>query len=241
MRTVCTTQKTAEWFDARLGKATASAVHRLMGKKGPAERQKYMLEVARELINGSSVEHYVSKAMDIGSEFEGDARRAYFLRTGNDPKLTGFVLHPTLDYFGASPDGLIGKDGGVEIKVPLPSTHWKYIADGGVPEDYVPQMQANMLCCERQWWDFVSYCPPDLYPDENSRFRLYIRRLNADPLYHRRMEEAVTTFMGEVAQLVRKLDAACPELPKVEEAADEFAGLGAGLGDEELDQIWKEK
>jgi hypothetical protein len=64
--------------------------------------------------------------------------------------------------------------------------------------------------------------------------------MEADRQYHRAMEEAVTTFMGEVAQLVRKLDAACPELPPEPAQADEFAGLGAGLGDEELDQIWKE-
>jgi hypothetical protein len=64
--------------------------------------------------------------------------------------------------------------------------------------------------------------------------------MEADPKLHRQIEEAVTTFMAEVVQMVHRLDVNCPELPKVEEAADEFAGLGAGLGDEELDMIFKE-
>jgi putative phage-type endonuclease len=196
----------------------------LKSGKSSAERDKYMLEVACELITGTQQEHYVSQAMEIGIQYESEARRAYFLRTGVDPKQTGFVLHPTLDYFGASPDGLLGKDGVLELKCPLPSTHWAYIRDGVVPDIYVPQVQAQMLCCERQYADFVSYCPPELYPDVPARFRLFIKRIEASPQLHRAMEDAVTTFMGEVAALVKKLDAACPELPK--EADDDLGELG---------------
>ena len=68
---------------------------------------------------------------------------------------------------------------------------------------------------------------------------LFIRRMEADPKMHRQIEEAVTAFMGEVVQMVHRLDANCPPLPKVEEAADEFAGLG--LDEADLDYIYKEK
>jgi exodeoxyribonuclease (lambda-induced) len=244
MRIACSTQRDASWFSAKLGKVGASGVANVMdflkSGKSSVKRDDYVLELAWQLFTGCTTEHYVSKPMDLGTEYEPEARRAYFLRTGNDVKQTGFVLHPTLDYFGASPDGLLGKDGILEIKVPLPSTHRRYIRDGVVPEQYVYQIQAQMLCCERSWADFVSYCPPSLYEEMTPRTCLFIRRMEADPKLHRQIEEAVTTFMAEVVQLVRKLDANCPELPKEPETADEFAGLGAGLDDKDLDQIWKE-
>ena len=241
MREVCKFQRDHEWFQAKLGKVSASNMKKvLMGKDTDAHKD-YALKVAWELWTGLTPENYVSPEMQIGIDLESEARRKYLIRTGRDVKLTGFVLHPTLDYFGASPDGLLLPEGGVEFKVVKPITQRRYIRDGVVPKDYVPQVQACMLCCEQPWWDFVSYCPPDMYPEMPLKAILFVVRAVADNPYHRVMEDAVTTFMGEVAALVLKLDANCPELPKVEEAQDEFAGLGAGLDDKDLDQIWKEK
>jgi hypothetical protein len=238
MKTVCTTQRTQEWFDAKMGNVSASNMKKvLMGKDTEAHKD-YALEVAWERWTGLTPEHYVSPEMQIGIDLEREARREYLIRTGRDVKLTGFVLHPTLDYFGASPDGLLLPEGGVEFKVVKPVTQRRYIRDGIVPKDYLPQVQACMLCCEQPWWDFVSYCPPDMYPEMPLKASLFIVRAYADVAMHRAMEAAATTFMGEVAALAYKLDANCPELPKVEEAADEFAGLG--LDDKDLDQIWKE-
>ena len=242
MRVACTTQRTQEWFDAKLGRigasGIASAMKMLKSGEPSEERKDYALEIAWQLWTGLTTEHYVSPEMQIGIELEPEARRTYLIRTGRDVKLTGFVLHPTLDWLGCSPDGLLSPEGGVEFKVVKPVTQRRYIRDGVVPKDYVHQVQCCMLCCEQPWWDFASYCPPSMYPEMTQRASLFIVRAYADLAMHRAMESAATTFMGEVAALVHKLDANCPELPRVEEAQDEFAGLG--LDDKDLDQIWKE-
>ena len=223
MRIVCHEQGTAEWLQARVGKIGASNIHKAMafltraskGKKpgeSSAVRDAFILELATELITRMPVEHYVSKAMDIGTQFESEARTEYWMATGDEVEQTGFVLHPTIDFLGASPDGLIlPKKKGLEIKVPMLHTHMGYVRDGVVPEDYIPQMQLGMLCCELPEWDFCSYCPPEVYPELPDRFRLFIKTLPADLELHRAMEEAAIKTMQEATELVERLVEQMPE------------------------------
>lgn len=225
MRILCKTQKTPEWFDARVGKVTASCIaaaskklQRASGekKKGDwhGDHDNYVVEIAWELVTRIPAEHYVSKAMDIGNQYEREARTEYMLATEHDVDETGFILHPTLDYFGCSPDGLVydGKEwGGLEIKVPLLKTHQGYILAGEVPPEYQPQMQAGMLCCGMPWWDFCSYAPPDIYPDFPPQFRLFRKRLFAAPETWPDMEEAATATMEEAIALAKKIGAYDPK------------------------------
>jgi len=216
MRIACPEQNCHEWFQARVGRVTASEIGRAMAKlkrasgdkkagDWAADHDNYVREIAWELITRVPAEHYVSKAMELGTQYENEARIEYWQSTGTDVEQTGFVLHPTLDFLGASPDGLIRLDGGLEIKVPLLATHQRYLVEDRIPEEYVPQMQCGMLCCERQWWDFVSYAPGDLYPELPEEFRLFRKRLVADPVIHREMEEAATSVMAEATALVSLL------------------------------------
>ena len=226
MRVQCKTQNTAEWFAARCGKVTASkiadAAARLSkksknGEKGDwaAAHTTYVSQLALELVTRTPGEHYVSKPMEIGAQYEGEARIEYWMRYGTDVDETGFVLHPALDWLGASPDGLVGIDGGIEIKVPLLETHWGYLIDDEIPRNYQMQMQCGMLCCEREWWDFVSYCPPDIAPELPDEFRMFCKRLHADESVFIEIEEAATRTIEEAAAMVELLRKKYPRVEYV--------------------------
>lgn len=218
MRIVCEEQGTGAWLGWRAGRCTASrmadAMARLQmksknGVKGDwkPEHHHYVSELAWEQITRKPADHYVSKPMDIGRQYEGEARIEYWMRYGTEVDQTGFVLHPTLDYLGSSPDGLVGTDGGAEFKVPLFHTHTAYLEADCVPKTYLPQIYTNMLCCERDWWDFVSYCPPDICPELPDEFRMFRKRLKADPVIFAEIEEVATRTMEEVIALVQTLTA----------------------------------
>ena len=222
MRVVCRDQKTHEWYQARLAKVTASNIAAAMAKLSRASGKKkagdwaaahdvYVRDIAWELITRTPTDHYVSKAMEIGTAYESEARIEYWQAVGEEVEQTGFVLHPTIDHLGCSPDGLLAKRG-IEIKVPLLKTHQNYILDDVVPEEYIPQMQCNMLCCEMEAWDFVSYAPPEVYPDFPDDLRLFIKPLKADPVMHAEMETAATTTMEEAIAVVQTLLRRYPSL-----------------------------
>ena len=225
MRVVCKEQHTAEWMQARTGICTASRMADAMAKLSRASKNgvkgdwaaahwKYVSELAWENITGVCADHYVSKPMDIGTQYEGEARVEYWQRFGIEPDETGFVLHPTLNYLGSSPDGLCNPNGGVEIKVPLFHTHTGYLEADEIPEEYIPQMYTNMLCCGRDWWDFISYCPPDIAPELPDEFRMFRKRLFADPEKFAEIEEAATVTMEHVAQRVKELRERYPEIER---------------------------
>ena len=119
------------------------------------------------------------------------------------------MLHPTLDYFGFSPDGYFYDDNGhlcvLECKVPLLKTHEQYLLDDVVPEEYVPQLQAGMCCLPAARGLFASYAPPDLYPELPEPFRLFLTWMEPDPAMHREMEEAATATMEQATALVKQL------------------------------------
>lgn len=237
MRAVCKHQGTAEWMTARTGICTASRMADAMAKLSKASKNgvkgdwtaahwKYVSELAWERITGTAADHYVSKPMEIGSQYEGEARVEYWQRFGVEPDQTGFVLHPTLDYLGSSPDGLCSTDGGLEIKIPLFHNHVAYLEADEVPEIYIPQMQTNMLCCERPWWDFVSYCPPDIEPALPDEFRMFRKRLDASPEMHAQIEEAATATMEHVIELIQMLREKYPHIDRPQAPAEDIGEMG---------------
>lgn len=197
-------QGDATWFEARVGLVTASRVAdalAMLKRGGSSEtREKYKLDILTEVLTGKPVEHYVSPAMDWGIETEPVARSAYEAQTNREVELFGFVIHPTISRSGASPDGLVGDDGLVEIKAPTGQTHLRYLVDGVVPEQYKPQMFWQMACTERKWCDFVSYDPR--IPDD---FSLFIVRLERDDKAIAEMETGVLQFISEVNDMAGAL------------------------------------
>jgi putative phage-type endonuclease len=115
------------------------------------------------------------RAMQWGTETEPQARNAYCFRHDTDVSECGFYDHPKIGMAGASPDGLIGLDGLVEIKCPNSATHIQTLLGGSVPEKYRTQMLWQMACTDRAWCDFVSYDPR--LPES---MRLFVQRVERD-------------------------------------------------------------
>jgi putative phage-type endonuclease len=190
-------QGSEEWLKIRLGKVTASGVADVLAKTKSgvsASRGNYLIKLAIQRVTGVVEESYTNDAMQWGKDNEAQARVAYEVDSGNFVDQVAFVDHPTIKWFGASPDGLVNQDGLVEIKCPNSATHWSYIKDDGPPTKYYIQMQAQMACTGRSWCDFVSYDPR--MPE---RSQLFIKRVMREDSYIAEMEAEVKKFLDEVA------------------------------------------
>ena len=196
-------QGTDEWKALRLGRVTGSRVSDVMAKiqKGEAAgRRNYRAELICEILTGQTAEGYVSKEMQWGTEQEPFARIAYELQQDVTVEKIGFAIHPHIERFGSSPDGLVGDDGLCEIKCPNTATHIDYLLKGTVPADYQLQMLSEMICAERQWCDFVSYDPR--LP---KNLQLFVRRYHRDEPRMGEIEKMVEIFLSEVDEVISRL------------------------------------
>lgn len=196
-------QRSDEWYSARLGKVTASRVADVMArtKSGPAaSRDNYMMQLLCERLTGKKEESFTTAAMQRGVELEAVARSAYEVDAGVMVIETGFCVHAAVSGFGASPDGLVGTDGLVEIKCPNTKQHVEFLRTGKPEGKYVWQMMAQMACTDRAWCDFVSF--DDRMPEELqfSRVRIY------------RDAEEEKAMMAAIRQFLAELDAVEAEM-----------------------------
>jgi putative phage-type endonuclease len=201
-------QGSAEWIKLRCGQVTASRVADVLAKlktkdKEAATRANYKAEIICETLTGRAADHYVSFEMDWGTANEPFARAAYELIFDVPVDTVGFAQHPRIKRFGASPDGLVGTDGLVEFKCPTTATHLGYLLENKVPEDYMPQMLAEMACTDRQWCDFVSFDPR--LP---KRLQMFAICFNRDDEQITKMEAEVERFLAEVDLTIERLEAA---------------------------------
>lgn len=157
------------WFATRLGKFTGSKASAI-GNNGRG-LDTLVFEKAKELATGKRKEVYQNDAMKRGTELEPKARIAYEFETGNVVKEVGFIERD--EYSGCSPDGLIGDDGGVEIKCPVFRTFYEYAQTGKVKTGYMWQIQMSLLVSERSWWDYAVFHPAFKEP-------LIIKRIERD-------------------------------------------------------------
>ena len=196
-------QRTDEWFSARLGKVTASRVSDVVAKTKTgygATRGNYMSQLIVERLTGKQAESFSSAAMQWGTDTEPLARAAY--ETFKDVLVDeeGFVQHPTIDMAGASPDGLIGDDGLVEIKCPNTATHIETLIAKKADARYINQMQWQMACTGRKWCDFVSFDPR--MPED---LQLFVTRVERDDEKIAELEAGVIEFLNEVDQKIATL------------------------------------
>jgi YqaJ-like viral recombinase domain len=205
-------QGTPEWFACRKGIPTASEFKRLMVTKGKGPggvsltRIEYLEKLAAEIITGKPAgEGYTNADMERGKEQEPDARAEYGFRQNVEVVQVGFVRNAILRC-GASPDCLVGDDGGAEIKAVLPHIQIKRKREGEMPAEHVAQVQGNILTCERDWWDFVSYCP-DL---ACIHLDLFMIRVYRDDKYIAGLIEQLARFNEELDALVEKLRRGAP-------------------------------
>ena len=198
-------QGTEEWHQIRLGKVTASRVSDVMSKIKSGEsagRKNYKMDLVVERLTNTPTSSFTNAAMAWGTETEPLARMAYEVYSGNFVETVAFIQHPSIEWFGCSPDGLIGSEGNLEIKCPNTSTHIDYLLAGVPPAKYVPQMQTQMACTGRLWTDFVSY-DPRLPPE----LQLFVVRLDRDEAYIQQIEDEVKQFLDEVKQIYSQLKA----------------------------------
>lgn len=189
-------QRSEDWFSIRLGKVTASCISKVTAKTKTgwgAERANYKAQLVAERLTGQRQESFTNAAMQWGVDTEAEARTAYAFLEGQKVIEEAFTVHPTIADAGASPDGLVGTDGLVEIKCPNTATHIDTLKGGSIPAKYVGQMQWQMACTGRQWCDFVSYDPR--MPEE---MRLFVRRLHRDEAEIDFLEASVLAFLAEV-------------------------------------------
>jgi putative phage-type endonuclease len=194
-------QRSEEWFQARLGKVTASRVADVLAKIKSGEsasRRNYKIQLVSERLTGERQESYINQAMQDGIDREVFARDRYVQEHGEVEEV-GFMQHPTLEA-GASPDGLVGEDGIIEIKCPMGGTHTESLMSQDVPSKYIPQIQFQLRCSGRKWCDFVSYHP--MFP---KHLQLFVKRVEADEVYQAELDKEIELFLVEVQTIIDKL------------------------------------
>jgi len=197
-------QRSEEWFAARCGKVTASRVADIIAKTKTgysASRENYLAQLVCERMTGKPAESYSNAAMQWGVDQEVYARSAYELAKDVLVQEVGFVVHPNIENAGASPDGLVGEFGLVEIKCPNTATHIQTLLDQKVPDKYNIQMQWQMACTGRQWCDFASFDPR-----MEEGLQLFIKRVEYHPLFVSELEKEVINFLMDVEDKIRKLN-----------------------------------
>ena len=205
MRVVDCEQGSPEWLQARCGLVTASRISDVLAKIKSGEaasRADYRDEIVVEVLTGvPQANFFTSREMRWGTEQEVFARAAYEAHHEVMCDRVGLVLHPTIEHAGASPDGLVGDLGLVEIKCGKSMTHLSYLRGGVVPPKHIPQMLWQLACCPgREWCDFVSY-DPRLPPD----LQLFCVRLMRDDVRIAAMEVEVQKFIDEAYQEAAEL------------------------------------
>lgn len=196
-------QRSPEWFSARAGKVTASCMHKVMARTKTgygADRANYHAQLVTERLTGLPAESFSNAAMQWGTDTEPQARAAYAMEVGLVPVEVGFIRHPSIAMAGASPDGLVGDTGMLEVKCPNSATHITTLTGGGIDRKYMLQMQWQMVCAGRDWCDFASFDPR--MPEE---MQLHVERVQRDPALIEEMETEVRKFLAEVNATVDDL------------------------------------
>ena len=196
MRLIECEQGSEEWLKARLGVPSASNFSKLITMKGAVSTQAkaYIDALVAEAITGESTYVKVTDAMQRGTELEPYARDRYVYETGNSVEEVGFCLHDEYQA-GASPDGLVGDDGGLEIKCPLGGTMVSYLRGGRLPSKYYQQVQGCLYITGRKWWDFMAY-----HPD----MKTLIVRVERDEAFIACLDDTLRKAVEEIDKLVKE-------------------------------------
>lgn len=197
-------QGSAAWFSDRTGELTASrmpaAMKRLKNGADSAERAALKIEVLSERLTNIVVPHYVTPAMQHGIDTEPAARAAAELAHGVLIEECGYIRHPTIPFFGASPDGRVGKSLGVEIKCPTTAKYLTWRLAGVVPDEHKPQMTAQCVCAGFDEVEFIAFDPR--LP---KHLQLFVVRFRPTQEERDAVEAAALEFLAEVDEMFEQL------------------------------------
>lgn len=198
-------QRSDEWLKAKCGCVGCSRIGDILasgrGGSPSATRKNYMAELLCERLTGKTQEHFTSPSMLWGIEKEPMARASYEAMYGVITEETGGQMHPDIYGWWGSPDGLVGDDGGIEIKCPNTATHLDTLLNGKINQDYIYQMAGYTEIFGREWWDFVSFDPR--LPEH---LATYVRRFRRDELPIAEVKEGVIKFLSELEELQKRLE-----------------------------------
>jgi putative phage-type endonuclease len=197
-------QGTNEWRLARCGSLGASQLNEALAttKSGwGASRDNLKNRIIAERLTGIPIDTFENAAMIWGKTIEPEARKAYEAHTGVFVDEMGIAYHPVLQFTHASPDGLVGNDGLIEIKCPNTTTHIETLKAKKAPSKYINQMMWQMRCTDRQWCDFVSFDPR--LP---SHLQLFVTRVERDEAIIADLEAKVAEFLTEVEKEIERLN-----------------------------------
>lgn len=187
-------QSSAAWMLARLGVPTASQFHRIITPARldySSAADGYINELVAERILGEPLEEVSTAAMERGSDLEDDARDWYSMIYDVEVREVGLCLRDDMDV-GASPDGLVGDDGGVEIKCPGLANHIGNLRAGEVLTAKPTQVHGALWVTGREWWDVISYHPGA--PEQ------VVQRVLRDEKWMTAFDEHMATFMAQYAE-----------------------------------------
>jgi len=190
-------QRSDEWRQLRLGCVTGSCAHDFQAKTQRGEwttgrrnlRTKLVIE---RLTQRPQEDVFFTRDMQRGVEHEPVARSLYEAQTGSLTRRIGFLRHPTM-HVGASPDGLVGDAGSIEVKCPRPAIHWDFIRTQKVPPEYQSQCRHLIWLADLRWCDYVSYCGE--FPEPLQLSILRITMTDAERLSY---GQALKVFLDEV-------------------------------------------
>mgnify|MGYP003150617466 FL=1 len=191
-------QRSPEWFALRAGAVTGSRAGVMLSttRSGaePRGKAKLRVELALERLQGANLEPtYQNADMLHGVTYEPYARTAYAVDQMVHVEEVGYVQHPTLEYVGCSPDGLVGTQGCLEIKAPAVHTHAEVLRKRAIPADKMPQLIHTLFCTGRSWIDFCSFHPH--FPDNA---QLFIKRLGRDEVDFQEYQQHLEVFLEDV-------------------------------------------
>lgn len=185
------------WFQAKLGIISAGSFLKVLAEGQGTTRKKYMLKLAAEILTGTRRDTFQNADLLRGIEQEPQARREYEFIKGVSVDQIGFARKGRI---GASPDGLVQGQGGIEIKSVIPETQIETILADKVPSVHRAQIQGNIMILDLEYMDFISYSP--LLKNKNYMF---IKRVYPDPAYIENLQKELLVFIRELDDLVERM------------------------------------
>jgi len=186
-------QGSDEWFEARCGLATASRLNDVMAGGEGKTRRSYIYTLIGERMTGEPAVGHQNQHTERGHEQEPIARGLYEAQSGVSVEQCGIMLNHGIGY---SPDGMVGDEGLLEIKTKLPHLQAEVLDKGKVPPEHMKQIQGGLWVSERNWLDFVSYCP---------QMPLFVARVYRDDHIISEIESEVERFYKDLSETMDRI------------------------------------
>jgi putative phage-type endonuclease len=191
-------QLSPEWFAVHVGRLGGSTIKDACAKGQGKSRANLLYRKAGEILSGEAYEGYFNENMQRGIDLEPEARRLYELVRGVDVEQVAVVLSDDPHKL-CSPDGLVGDSGIIEIKCVIPSVHIETIDKDRIPAQYRKQIQWGLSICQRDWCDFISYCPKIVGKS------IFIKRTQRDEKLIKELHEGANAFIEDMVKLVERI------------------------------------